>query len=705
MLSVELVENNTASPTVLIVDDDSDARLLLKRELTAVGFDVHESASGEYALEYLQLHQPDIVLLDVIMPQMDGIATCHAIRNLPGLEQTPILMLTGADGLDYIRRAFNAGATDFINKTNNLGFVSQRIRYALRNHQVAQQLCKHEQQLVQAQRVAGLGYWRLDMLSRELTLSEEACKIFHIHQSRFNRNINAYLDLVHLVDRETVKATLEAALFDGVEFSFDHRIVAEDTNERFVHAQGEVIYDAQQRPVSLLCTVQDITERKRAEALIQHQAFYDSLTDLCNRRLFEDRLTQAMAMAHREEKLLAVCFFDLDTFKKINDNLGHAVGDELLKSVAKRVRSTMRQGDIVGRVGGDEFAVAIEGISTVDELEVIIDKLRTRLSEPYRIRGHKIITTASIGIALYPLDSDDREAMLLNADAAMYRAKELGGNCFCYFTHDMNDKSRRRLDMENKLRGALDNNELRVFYQPQINARTGKIIGVEALLRWEHPELGLLPPVKFISIAEETGLIFSIGEWVLRSACEQVMEWRRQGFDDLRVSVNVSGRQFAHENITVMVRDTLDETGFDPHNLTLEFNEKVAMQNVASKSQTLHELKAMGVRLAIDDFGTGHSSMNHLQQLSIDALNIDRSFIMRIAGREQDGAMARAIIALAHSMDFKVIAEGVETQAHVDFLKRHKCDELQGHHFSPPIPADEVPSLFLSEIAPPGIVC
>ena len=701
---MEQTGKETQTPTVLIVDDDSDARLLLKRELVAVGFDVDEADGAEAALAFLEQHAPDIILLDVIMPQVDGIEVCQAIRNMPHLQTTPVLMLTGADGLDFIRRAFNAGATDFINKTSNLGFVSQRIRYALRNHHIAQQLCKKEQQLVQAQRVAGLGYWRLDLKTKEFTLSDEACRILHIRQNNFNRSINAYLDLVYLGDREMVKSTLEAALLNGVEFSFDHRVLTSDSSERYVHAQGEVIYGEDHKPASLLCTVQDITDRKRAEALMQHQAFYDSLTDLCNRRLFEDRLTHAMAMAHREEKLLAVCFFDLDNFKKINDNLGHAVGDELLKSVAKRVRSTMRQGDIVARISGDEFAVAIEGLSNVDELEIIIDKLRNRLSEPYRIRGHKIITTASIGVALYPLDSDDRETMLLNADAAMYRAKEMGGNCFCYYTHDMNDKLRRRLELENKLRSALDNNELKVYYQPQINSRTGKIIGVEALVRWEHPELGLLPPVKFISIAEETGLIFAIGEWVLRTACEQLVEWHQQGFDDLRVSVNMSGRQFAQENITGMVKDVLQETGCDARNLMLEFNEKVAMQNVAGNKQTLHELKAMGVRLAIDDFGTGHSSMNHLQQLSIDALNIDRSFIMRIAGREQDGAMARAIIALAHSMDFKVIAEGVETQAHVEFLKRHNCDELQGHHFSPPIPAAEVSSLFLSEIAPPGMV-
>jgi diguanylate cyclase (GGDEF)-like protein len=637
-------------------------------------------------------------LLDVIMPGMDGIETCRAIRNITAFQETPVLMLTGADGLDYIRRAFNAGATDFINKTSNLGFVSQRIRYALRNHDVARQLCQHEQQLVQAQRVAGLGYFRLEVNSGQLVLSEEACRILNADPQKFTSTLKGYLDLVHARDRDGVKLAINAALYEYKPFNIDHRFVQADGSEGYVHAQGEVIYNEDRDPVSMLCTVQDITERKRAEALIQHQAFYDSLTDLCNRRLFQERLTHAMAMAHREEKLLAVCFFDLDTFKKINDNLGHAVGDELLRSVAKRLRSTMRRGDLVARISGDEFAIAIEGLNTVGELEMIVEKLRRRLAEPYRIRGHKVIATASIGIALYPLDSADREAMLLNADAAMYRAKELGGNCYCYYTHDMNDKTRRRLDMEDKLRRSLDNNEMQVYYQPQINAGTGRIVGVEALLRWNHPDMGLLPPAKFIAIAEETGMIFPIGDWVLRTACQQIMNWKRQGYGDLRLAVNMSGRQFAQDNVVARVKSVFIATGFNPKDLTIEINEKVAMQNVLSSGKTINEFKAMGVRLAIDDFGLGHSSMNHLQQLSIDALNIDRSFVMRIAGREQDGAMARAIIALAHSMDFEVTAEGVENQTHVEFLKRHKCDELQGHHFSPPIPAEEVPALLQAGI-------
>lgn len=698
---MERIDSVKPAPTVLVVDDDGDARLLLKRELSAVGLQVDEARDGDAALEYLTQHQPDIILLDVIMPGMDGIETCIAIRSLKRHQATPVLMLTGADGIDYIRRAFNAGATDFINKTSNLGFVSQRIRYALRNHEVAQQLCNHEQQLVQAQRVAGLGYFRLDVNTGQLTLSEEACNIFHIEQQKFAGTLKAYLNLVHARDRDAVKLAINAALYEYKGFNIDHRIMLPDGSEGYVHAQGEVIYDEDRDPNSMLCTVQDITKRKRAEAMMQHQAFYDSLTDLCNRRLFQERLTHAMAMARREEKLLAVCFIDLDTFKQINDNLGHAVGDELLRSMAKRLRGSMRRGDLVARISGDEFAIAIEGLSTVDELETIIEKLRRRLAEPYRIRGHKVIATASIGIALYPLDSADREAMLLNADAAMYRAKELGGNAFCYYTHDMNDKTRRRLEMENKLRHALANNEMQVYYQPQINAGSGRIIGLEALLRWNHPELGVLPPAKFIAIAEETGLIYSIGEWVLRTACQQIMSWKHQGFADLRVAVNMSARQFAQDNVVTKVKSVLTATGFDPRDLTIEINEKVAMQNVLSSCKTINEFKAMGVRLAIDDFGLGHSSMSHLQQLSIDALNIDRSFVMRIAGREQDGAMARAIIALAHSMDFKVTAEGVETQNHVEFLKRHHCDELQGHHFSPPIPAEQVPALLRASVARP----
>jgi len=340
--------------------------------------------------------------------------------------------------------------------------------------------------------------------------------------------------------------------------------------------------------------------------------------------------------------------------------------------------------------------VAIEGLNNVDELEKIVEKIRFRLSQPYRIRGHKVYTSASIGIALYPLDSANRETMLRNADAAMYRAKELGGNCYCYYTYDMNDRARRHLEMEKNLRKALGQEELCLFYQPQFDARTNSVVGVEALLRWNHPEYGMLPPSKFLSIAEDSGLIFAIGKWVLTRACEDLQRWHASGFKNLKLALNMSSRQFMQEGILENINSVLRETHVEAKNLCIEITENVAIKNIAGAVDMLRQLKAMGLQTAIDDFGAGHSSMNLLQKLPVDTLNIDRSFIMRIADREKDGNAARGIIALGHSLGLKVAAEGVETRTQAEFLRNQNCDILQGYYFSHPIPADDM-SVYLRQ--------
>ncbi|MGD8560030.1 MAG: EAL domain-containing protein [Gammaproteobacteria bacterium] len=676
-------------PTVLLVDDDTDERLLMRRELEAAGMKVRECDSGRSAMRALSEFIPNVILLDVVMPGQDGIDVCRDIRGLPSCADVPILMLTGVDGVDYIRRAFDAGATDFITKSTNLQFVSQRVKYALRNSSRTEDLKTWQRNLKKIHQVAGMGYWQLSVHDCQVNLSDEALKLFAVERHEFENTFSGFLDLVHLSDRDAVKVAIDSALYNQHKLNIDYRVISRSGIECYVNLQGEVIFE-NGKPVNIVGIIQDITERKKSEATIQHQALYDSLTDLSNRRLFHDRLSHAMAKAHREEKLLAVCFFDLDNFKMINDNLGHAVGDELLKSVAKRLRSTMRQADIIARISGDEFAVAVEGLSNVDELEKIVEKLRVRLSQPYRIRGHKIYTSASIGIALYPLDSADRATMLRNADAAMYSAKELGGNTFCYYTFDMNDKARRRLEMEKCLRKAIARNELVLYYQPQVDNQTNTIIGVEALLRWRHPDFGMLSPAKFLPVAEDSGLILAIGQWVLDTACQDLAHWHDVGYPELRLTINMSARQFMQEGIVGNIKQVLDANHLDPRQLCVEVTESVAMKNIAGTIEILSQLKSLGLCTAIDDFGAGHSSMNLLHKLPVDALNIDRSFVMRIAEREQDGNTAKGMIALAHSLGLRVVAEGVETKTQVEFLKRQRCDVLQGYYFSPPIPANDV---------------
>lgn len=680
----------TDTPTVLIVDDEPDERFLIRQGLESAGLRVHEANSGKAAFKMLSQFTPNAILLDVLMPQLNGIEVCCELRSKKAHRDTPILMLTGMDHIEYVRQAFDAGATDFITKSTNPHFVAQRVLYALRNSRLSLDLTKNHHQLRQVQRVAKLGYWQLNLCDNYLALSDDALKIFFLTRGEFDNSLEMFLDLIHLRDREGVRVAIEEALYRGHKLNIDHRIVRKDGRERYVNSQGEVIYGESGQPLSMLGVVQDIDERKRTEAAMLHHALYDSLTDLSNRRLFQDRLKHAMIVARREEKLLAVCFFDLDNFKMINDNLGHAVGDELLKSVANRLRSTMRQGDIIARISGDEFAVAIEGLSTVDELEKIVEKLRARLSEPYQVRGHKVYASASIGMSLYPLDSSDRDTMLRNADAAMYRAKELGGNSYCYYTFDMNDKARRRLEMENQLRSALENNELCLYYQPQVDTATLKIVGMEALLRWQHKEYGLLAPSKFLHVAEECGLVYPIGVWVINTAVEQMAHWHDNGYKGLRLAINMSSRQLSQEENINAISHVLQRTGLNPKLLCIEITESAAMKNLTGTLDRLQQLKDIGVSIVLDDYGAGHSSMNLLQRLPIDCLNVDRSFIMKIAGREQDGNAAKGIIALAHGLGLRVTAEGVETKTQFNFLRAHQCDEFQGYFFSPPLPVDEI---------------
>ena len=678
------------APLIMVVDDEQDARFLLRKELEACGFSVEEASNGSEALERLKVIEPDLILLDVIMPKIDGIAACQAIRENPRFHALPIVMVTGVDGLDYIRRAFDAGATDFINKTGNLGFVSQRIRYALRNNQQKDAFFSSSSQLELAQRVAKLGYWKLDIQTSKLILSEQARIILGYAPSQFDSTLKTYLNLIHISDQEKVRSAIDYAIWQGDPFGIDYRVTDSDGIYRFIHTQGDVIADAEDKPVAILGTVQDITELKRSESTFEHMALYDSLTDLCNRNLFLNRLDLLMSQAQRNEKLLGVCFIDLDGFKKINDNLGHAIGDELLKSVAKHLKNNVRKGDVVARLSGDEFALALEGISTVDELEKIVGKISNKLTRPHKIRGHEIFSPASVGVTLYPLDSSTKTDLLRNADAAMYKAKQLGGGQYCFYTHDMRDRAHRRLELEHRLRHALNRGEMRVYYQPQVDVRSGKIVGVEALLRWQHPDYGLLTPVKFIHIAEETGLIFPIGLWVIETALQQLLQWHQQGYTQLRIAINLSARQFLQRNVIQSMQKIMTNIRFDPHYLSVEITENVAMNNIEGVTRAVEQFKALGAQVCIDDFGAGHSSMIHLQRLPVDQLNIDRSFIMNIAGREKDGATAKAIIGLAHGLGLRVIAEGVETNTQVEFLTRQNCDELQGHHFSPPVPAEQL---------------
>ena len=451
-----------------------------------------------------------------------------------------------------------------------------------------------------------------------------------------------------------------------------------------LHVQGQPLPDG-----GFVTIYTDITERKRAEAEIEHLAHHDMLTGLANRFSLDARLAQSLADSRRNGHGLAVLFLDLDRFKHINDSLGHQVGDCLLKEVAERLRHTVRDADIVARQGGDEFVVVIQGISSSARAAHVAEKILTRLSAPYETGGAELHTTPSIGIALYPEDGEDAAELLRCADTAMYHAKALGRANYQFFTEEMNRSATERLDLEHKLRRALQQGEFELWYQPQLGAADGRVRGVEALVRWRHPEDGLIPPFRFIPLAEETGLIVELGKWVLREACRQARAWLDRGLPSLRMSVNLSTRQLMHAGLAEAVDEALADSELPASQLELEITESSVMERPNDAIPVLGGLKRLGVRLAIDDFGTGYSSLSYLKLFPLDHLKIDRSFVSDIEHDANDAAIVAAAVSMAHNLGLSVIAEGVETAVQVARLSELGCDELQGYHFSRPLPADE----------------
>jgi len=445
----------------------------------------------------------------------------------------------------------------------------------------------------------------------------------------------------------------------------------------------------------------DITDRKVAEERAQFLAYYDALTGLPNRLLLQDRLSNAIASARRRQDKVALLFLDLDRFKDINDSLGHSVGDLLLQEVAKRLNTWGREQDTVARLGGDEFLITLTHIKDVPDVAVACERLMDAMTGGFAVQGHSLNISCSIGISMFPEQGGDCETLIKNADAAMYAAKDSGRNNFRFFTEHMNTDAAERLTLENSLRMALANDEFFLVYQPQIDIASGRIIGLEALLRWQHPELGLVPPDKFIRIAENSGLIVRIGEWVMRTACCQARKWQDEGVPAVSIAVNVSAVQFRQAGFCEFIREVLRETDLSPQYLELELTESLLLANADVTFSVLKELKSMGVSLAIDDFGTGYSSFNYLRQFRVTKLKIDRSFIQDIAVNPDDAAITSAIISMAKNLNLRVIAEGVENEAQMSFLREHQCDEIQGYYFSKPLAVDKVADTLRGAFAAP----
>lgn len=505
---------------------------------------------------------------------------------------------------------------------------------------------------------------------------------------------DGWMEGVHPDDLDRCRKIYFEAIGRHEPFEIEYRLRRHDGEYRWIMNVGAPYEDLNGDFAGFVGTCDDITERKRYESQLERQANYDDLTGLPNRNLLQDRLSQALIFARRKNRSLAVLFIDLDHFKNINDGLGHDAGDALLALVAARLVGNVREGDTVARQGGDEFVLLLPEIRAEEDVPEITQKLVKAMSAPFDIGGRELHITCSIGIASYPKDGEDRQTLLKNADAAMYSAKKMGRNNAQYYSAEMNVRAMDRLVLENGLHHALERDEFLLHYQPQVDLRSGEIVGMEALVRWQHPELGLISPAMFIPVAEDSGLIVELGEWVLRSACAQNKAWQLAGLKPVSVAVNLSARQFRQPGLVEKVVAILDETGLDPACLELELTESLVMQDVEKTIATLGKLKAMGIKLSIDDFGTGYSSLSYLKRFPIDTLKIDQSFVRDITTDPDDAAIAKSIISMAHDMQLRVIAEGVETEAQKSFLQQRHCDEMQGYLFSRPVPAAEFETLF-----------
>lgn len=691
----EARQNITLTAPILIIEDDGGFADLIASSLKDEGRSSHCAGNGKEALEWLDNNSTSLIILDYTLPDMTG---ASFIEQLQGLGQPPpFIMVTGRDDSSLAVRMMKTGACDYLLKdTAFLDRLPTVVARALHEAETSERLKQaelslhqSEARLARAQKIARMGSWEWDIKSGEIYWSDELYRIFgHLPGDPEKITMEWAFTLINPTDLPAFKKAVFNSVKNCQPFNIVYRINSRSDGEIVVNSQGEVEQDENGKARLISGTTLDITARIRAETEIQQLINYDTLTGLPNRNLLHDRLKLAIAQSAREQHLMAVLILDLDRFKRINDTLGHRAGDKLLLAVSQRLSACVRDSDTLARLGGDEFVILMTNVGHEEAISTVAQKILAILAEPAYVDGHEIYTTGSIGIAVYPMDGEDGHALLKHADLAMYQAKEQDRNNVQFFSREMNIKVLERMILENSMRKALEREEFFLMYQPQVDARSGQIVGMEALVRWEHPDLGVLAPDKFIYLAEETGMIIPLGEWVIREACRQNKAWQTDGFPPLRVAVNLSGRQFSQQSLDEAVAAILLETGLEAEWLELELTESTLMKNVEANIQLLRKLKEMGVSLSIDDFGTGYSSISYLKHFPISRLKIDRSFVRDITTNPDDAAIAEIIIAMAQTLKLHVTAEGVETRAQMEFLSFHNCIEMQGYLFSRPLKAD-----------------
>ncbi len=688
-------------PLILLVDDDVTVRFLLGNVLKEAGFDVVDGEDGAQGVARAKEVAPDLVILDVVMPLLNGYEACAAIRSLPEGADTPVLMLTGLDDVHSFRRAFEAGATDFATKPISPAMLSHRVHFMLRASAALAALRESEARLAEAQRIARLGHWEVDLVAGTFVGSSQVIALLGLPLG-VGTTFEDYMACVHPEDSADLRRAFDAVTHDDRPLDHRHRLIGEGGNSRFVHVRGELMRDGSGMPQCVRGTLQDITAEVRTEERVQRLAYQDGLTGLPNRLLFTERLKSALSHAMRRRRKVATMLLDLNDFKQINNSLGHGAGDAVLAEVARRLREVVRRHDEVSRAsasevpstvarwGGDEFLFAVVDLASGEDASAVASRVIEVLQAPIHHGGRELYVSASIGISLFPDDATEPADLLQHADIALHQAKEVGRNTFAFFDTSMNERTMVRLVLESGLRQALGTEEMSVHYQPLVDGRDGRILGFEALMRWFHPQMGPVSPEQFVPIAERLGLIGELTAHLMREVCARIRSWREAGLPPAYVSVNISAQQFRDANLADTIFAVVRDAGMEPETFVLEITESVLMDNLADGERILNEFKGHGFRIAIDDFGTGYSSLSYLKRFPIDIIKIDRSFIHDIDTQERDATVAAAVVALAHGLGLEPVAEGVENMEQRDVLLACGCPLMQGFLFAKPMPADEV---------------
>ena len=699
---------------VLVIDDDLVVRLAVTESLKASGFEVSEAGNGPDGLAQIDKIRPDLVLLDVVMPGMDGYEVCRTLRKRPELARIPVIMLTGLDDTASIERAYESGATDFIAKPVSSTLLAYRVRYALRASRMLDEIEQHRASLANAQRIARLGSWVWHPASASFECSEEYLQVIGEHPLRPDYKWHDILPHVHRDDAERVAHAMDSAIGAGLTYAIDYRLLRRDGTSRTVLEQAEVFRDESGRITRIEGTTQDITERIATEERIRQLVNYDGLTGLSNRRLFGEVAQHGLKRTKRQTANAAVLDINLDRFKRVNETLGHAIGDQVLQEVARRIVEGIRTSDLAGtiqstsqshvyaRMSGDGFAVFLAEVRRAEDAALIARRLSAAIAKPMKLADHELTITASVGIAVYPDNGEDVGTLLKNAETAMHGAKERGAGTYCFFNPEMNAQALAKLELENDLRGAIERDELLLLYQGRVDVPTGRLVGAEALVQWRHPRRGLVSPGEFIPIAEESGLIIPLTEWVLRAACRELKQWQQAGLPVVPVSINFSAHSFREDGLSDLIAASLQEFGIEPSLLEGEITESTLMQDIGRTGARLQELRALGILLSVDDFGTGYSSLAYLKRFPFDVLKIDRAFVKDVLTNVHDAAIASVIVTLGKVMGMSVVAEGMEQVEQANFLLSCGCRLMQGFLFARPVPADAFARILRAGITMPA---